>query len=148
MSASQYRLYFLLQRTAHALKKEADASLAEAGGVTTAQAAVIGILVNEGPVSQKFLADRLMQRESAITTMADRLIKAGYVLRERSPTDGRAWILQATPAGREALHAIRAPFQAINTRLDTAFEDVDTEKLASGLRKLLEDLGGANGKAG
>ncbi|WOR15091.1 MarR family transcriptional regulator [Hyphomonas sp. FCG-A18] len=140
MSASKHRLYFLLQRAAHVLKKEADAALSEAGGMTTSQAAVLAILRSEGPSTQRFLADKLQQRESAITTMADRLLKAGYVTRARSPTDGRAWLLAMTETGHDALEAIREPFQAINAELDQAFPNKDMDTLARGLTQIIDQL--------
>jgi DNA-binding MarR family transcriptional regulator len=140
MSASKHRLYFLLQRAAHVLKKEADAALSEAGGMTTSQAAVLAILRSEGPSTQRFLADKLQQRESAITTMADRLLKAGYVTRARAPSDGRAWLLTMTDTGHTALDAIRAPFQAINAELDAAFSGEDMTKLAKGLAQIIDQL--------
>ena len=140
MSASKHRLYFLLQRTAHGLKTRADAALSEAGGMTTAQSAVMSIVAKEGPVSQAYLASTLKQRESAMTSMVDRLMKAGYLDRERSPSDGRAWLLKATPYGRDALRAIRGPFQSINAILDESFEEADMNALAAGLTQVLDRL--------
>ena len=137
MSASKERLYFLIQRAAHVLKKRADAKLKEAGGITTAQGAVITILLKNGPCKQGELASLLMQRESAITTMADRLIKAGYVERYRSEDDGRAWVLQATKEGRRAHDAMRKYFEEINTALDTAFPPKDATRVAEGLKRVL-----------
>lgn len=140
VSASRNRIYFLLQRSAHALKKRADAELAASGDMTTAQAAVMVVVSSNGPVSQKHIADTLMQRESAVTTMADRLLKAGYVTRKRSAEDRRAWLLDATPKGREALAAIRKPFQTINAILDHSFRDIDQFALANALKLLLREL--------
>ncbi|MEO0439502.1 MAG: MarR family transcriptional regulator [Pseudomonadota bacterium] len=141
MSAKDHKLYFLLQRVAHRLKKEADAALLESGGMSTAQAAVMTIIAEEDGVSQKYLAQRLMQRESAITTMANRLLKAGYITRTRSDTDARAWVLKPAPAGMEALRSIRSPFGKINNILDEAFEDADLDQLARGLEQVLDQLG-------
>ncbi|MEM9495812.1 MAG: MarR family transcriptional regulator [Pseudomonadota bacterium] len=108
--------------------------------MTTAQAAVMVVVSSNGPVSQKHIADTLMQRESAVTTMADRLLKAGYVTRKRSAEDRRAWLLDATPKGREALAAIRKPFQTINAILDHSFRDIDQFALANALKLLLREL--------
>lgn len=141
MSAKDHKLYFLLQRVAHSLKKEADAALLESGGMSTAQAAVMTIIAEHDGVSQKYLAERLMQRESAITTMANRLLKAGYITRTRSDTDARAWVLKSAPAGMAALRAIRSPFGKINAVLDEAFEDADLDQLARSLERVLDKLG-------
>ena len=141
MSASKHRLYFLIQRAAHVLKKEADAALSEAGGMTTSQAAVLAILLSEGAVTQRFIANKLQQRESAVTAMADRLLKAGYITRQRSPNDGRAWLLTLTDEGHHALEAIREPFQGINAQLDAAFPDEDMDTLAKGLKHIIDEFG-------
>ncbi len=141
MSASKNRIYFLLQRAAHLLKTEADAALAEEGGLTTAQAAVMSIIANDGPVTQKHIAETLFQRESAITAMAARLVAAGYITKVRSETDSRASELRVTEAGERALAAVRVSFGRINARLDAEIDAAEMEALAGSLSKILEALG-------
>ncbi len=133
-------MYFLLQRVAHGLKKKADTALMDAGGMSTAQAAVMAIIAGQEGVSQRYLADKLMQRESAITTMANRLLKAGYITRMRSDTDGRAWVLKSTKEGLAALDAVNEPFASINAILDNAFPPEDVEGIADGLMDILRQL--------
>ena len=140
MSAKHERLYFLLQRAAHLLKKRADARLVEAGGLTTSQAAVMAIVASQGDVSQRYLADTLKQRESAVGAMTERLLNAGYITRNPSQTDGRAWVLRPTTAGREALEAIAGPFAGVNALLDEAFPDADMGRMAESLRFLIDAL--------
>lgn len=140
MSASQQRLYFLIQRSAHALKKQADAALLDAGGLTTAQGAVMAILISDGPSSHRHLASRLSQRESAITTMADRLMKAGFARRERSNVDRRAWVLDATDEGRIAYAAMQDAFGQINAAIDEAFTPDEAAVVARCLRDLLAGM--------
>lgn len=140
MAAAEERLYFLIQRAAHGLKKRADALLAEAAGLSTAQAAVLALLAGEGPMSQRDLAERLGLRESAMTAMAERLLKAGCITRRRAKEDRRAWVLAATKTGADALAAARRPFRKVNAALDAAFSDAEAAKLAAGLRRLLAAL--------
>ena len=63
-----------------------------------------------GPVTVSEVAEYLGVSLSAITSMADRLVKTGYVNRYRSQDDRRLVRLELTPAGSEALAA------AINKR--------------------------------
>lgn len=140
MNASKHKMYFLLQRAAHGLKKKADTALMDAGGMSTAQAAVMSIIAGQEGVSQRYLADKLMQRESAITTMANRLLKAGYITRVRSDTDGRAWVLKPTNEGLAALASVSAPFAGINAILDDVFAPEDVERIADGLLGILLQL--------
>ncbi len=140
VSASQERLYFLIQRAAHVLKTQADAKLKRVAGVTTAQGAMITILLQDGPSTQRQIADTLRQRESAVAAMSERLIKAGYIARRRCEDDRRAWILEVTAEGRAAHDAMRAPFAEINAVLDDVFVPRNAALLAKGLRSLLERL--------
>lgn len=138
MSASKNRVYYLLQRAAHCLKTEADAALTEAGSLTTAQAAVMSIIAKDGPVTQRHVAETLSQRESAITAMGTRLLKAGYITKRRSPTDARAWELEATEAGRLAVTKMRQPFEDINAKLDAQIDGDKMRELATALAKVIE----------
>lgn len=138
MSASEARIYFLLQRAAHRLKTEADRALTEEGGLTTAQAAVMSIIAQDGPVTQKHIAETLLQRESAITAMAARLVRAGYITKARSEADSRAWELRVTDAGEHAMAAMRVSFGRINDKLDACIKPGEMETLAESLASILE----------
>jgi DNA-binding MarR family transcriptional regulator len=141
MSARDERFFFLLQIAAHRLKTRADAALVEAGGLTTAQTAMMSIIRAEGTVTQREIATRLKQRESAVGAMAERLLKAGYIARTRSDTDGRAWNLAATKKGVKAMEAMGAAFADINALIDEAFPARDMTRMAKGLRRLIELAG-------
>lgn len=138
MSASKTRIYFRLQRAAHRLKTEADAALMRDCGLTTAQAAVLNIISEDGPVTQKHIASILSQRESAITAMAGRLVKSGLITKSRSETDSRAFELRITEAGANALQTTRTTFGAINAALDDKINAKDMDALADSLDKVLD----------
>ncbi len=140
MSASKHRLYFLLQLVAHRLKKRADGALKDSAGLTTAQAAVLSIIAKDGPVTQRFVADKLSQRESAVMTMVNRLLAADYISRQRSASDGRAWELTISANGLQALSNIKAPFALINDVLDKNIDAKDADRLAVSLKKILAAL--------
>ena len=140
MSASKHRLYFLLQLVAHRLKKRADGALKDSAGLTTAQAAVLSIIAKDGPVTQRFVADKLSQRESAVMTMVNRLLAADYISRQRSASDGRAWELTISANGLQALSNIKAPFALINDVLDKNIDAKDADRLAASLKKILAAL--------
>lgn len=140
MSASEHRIYFLLQRAAHKLKTEADSALSNAGGLTTAQAAMMSIVAKDGPVTQKHIAKTLAQRESAITAMATRLLKAGYISKVRCQADARAWSLEATPTGLAAIERMRTPFNEINAKLEALLTESEMEKMATCLKQIIESF--------
>ena len=140
MSASQHRLYFLLQTVAHRLKKKADISLVATGSMTTAQAAAMSVIASEGPVSQRYIANVLNLGESAITPMAARLVKAGYAARERSASDNRVWQLSTTEQGLTALKAIQASFDQLNALIDEQLGEGDAASIAAALKKVINAL--------
>ena len=136
MSASEERLYFLLQTAAQIIKKRADNDFFESAGLTTAQAAVLTIIIDLGGTNHTYLARTLKQQKSAITTMADRLEKAGYITKQRSDTDKRSWDLNVTKQGMAAYQRIREPVGRLNAVVD----DILKEKRVAALAKDLRDL--------
>ena len=137
MSAKDERFFFLLQMAAHRLKTKADAALVDAGGLTTAQTAMMAIIRAGGAVTQREVAKKLKQRESAVGAMTERLLKAGYITRTRSETDGRAWNLSTTKKGQMALDAMGETFAGINALIDEAFPGREMARVAEGLRRLI-----------
>ncbi len=138
MSAHKERLYFLLQIAAHRLKIEADNALMEAAGLTTAQVAVLNLIASSKDIKQRDLARSLKQNESAITAMVTRLMKADLVIRRRSETDARTWLLDLTATGRKTLRHIEKPFGEINARLDGALGTKGTTALARQLEAIVD----------
>ncbi|WP_417460155.1 MarR family winged helix-turn-helix transcriptional regulator [Kordiimonas sp.] len=141
MAANQHRLYLRLQLAAHHLKKHADRALLDSAAVTTAQAAVLSILMTEGAASQKVIANTLGQNESAVTAMVKRLLKLGYIERQKSAEDGRAWLLSLTEKGKQALGDIKGPFAAVNAILDDILSDEEAAKLADYLGRISKGFG-------
>lgn len=140
MSASKHRLYFLLQTTAHRLKKQADTALLAEGSLTTAQAAVMGVIASQGPVSQRHVAGVLSLRESAMTPMVARLVNGGFISKARSTVDQRAWQLELTEQGAAALHTVQASFAKVNAVIDEELGLEGVEGVAHALKKILSAM--------
>jgi len=140
MSSSEHRIYFLLQRAAHCLKKEADRNLLSAAGLTTSQAAVLMLVAESSHATQKTIAVKLQQNESAITAMTARLLRDGFVARTRDPDDARSWSLRLTPAGKKALGKLRKPFAEINAAMDGALGARSSGRLARQLRSIIAEF--------
>ena len=142
MNAHKARLYFSLQRTATELKAAADRALTEAASITTSQAAVLAAVKDQGPVRQNALAEMLEQNEAAITQMLSKLESRGLVARHRSSDDQRAWDVEISEKGLDALSAAGPAFAEINALLDAALEEdqcVFVDRLAA-IRRALKTL--------
>ncbi len=112
-------------------------------GLTEVQFNVLNVLAHaEEGMSQRELSDILVVDRSNITTLLDRMEKAGWVKRTDHPTDRRVYCVTLTAAGRK-LHSRTHPLylQAIenivadipDAQIKQAF--VVLQKLQVGLRR-------------
>ena len=140
VQARQRRLYFELQRTAHRLQKEADRELSGVVKMTTQQAAVLSVITNGEGNTQRAIALALGLNESAVTVMIERLTKYGYIKRQRSASDRRAYEITMTQVGKEAVAASRKGFAKINRKITSSLNDEEVDTLADLLSRLYEDF--------
>jgi MarR family transcriptional regulator, organic hydroperoxide resistance regulator len=140
MGAGKLRLYSLLQRAAHDLKKSTDRALMHAADLTTAQSAVLVIIAERGPIKQKDVAQALGLNESAMVAMVNRLLQLDYLMRVRDANDQRQWLLSPSVKGTKALQLAAEPFNAINARLDALLSDEQGLELAERLRAIIKEF--------
>jgi len=138
MSASKHHVYHRLQLAAHALKKNADRVVLESANLTTAQAAVLGVVRSGKQLTQKEIATQLNLNESAVTAMVNRLMKLSYLERQRSESDARSWLINVSANGLTALTAMQGPFSKINETLDLAIPGTQMDDLVDCLNKIID----------
>jgi MarR family transcriptional regulator, transcriptional regulator for hemolysin len=108
-------------------------------GVSQASWLTIAVIAKaHRPLSQSELADRLAVEGATMVSMVDRLVKAGLVVREPSPTDRRVKRIVLTPAGNLLYDKVRGEAGAFRLEL---LAEVDPKKLAIAT-ELLEGLQG------
>jgi len=90
------------------------------------------------PLSQSELADRLGVEGATMVAMVDRLVKAGFVVREPSTTDRRVKRIVLTQSGNLLYDKVRAEAAAFRKEL---LAKVDPKKLLAAT-ELLEGLEG------
>lgn len=86
------------------------------------------------------LADRLGLAPSTISRQLPPLEAAGYVTRQPDPDDGRASLLQLTPAGTDAAARIAAYRSTRVTTLVDTWTEQDVAHLADLLERLVHAL--------
>ena len=74
---------------------------------------VLRFLRDVGPTTVTDMATAIGQTHSAVSQLADRLVDAGMVVRQRDPQDGRRSVLALTDAGERALGALGPVWLAI-----------------------------------
>ncbi len=106
-----------LHGTARAWRQAVDRrlkylGLSQAGWLTIAVAARAPV-----PLSQSELADQLAVEGATLVAMIDRLVKAGFVVREPSSTDRRIKRVVLTVAGHALYDAVKAEAAAVRAEL-------------------------------
>jgi DNA-binding MarR family transcriptional regulator len=107
----------------------------------------IGVLyvVSERPRRITELAAREGVTQPAITLLVNRLAERGWLKRTRDPLDGRAVLVELTPAGCALLDQVRAEFRALVNEEMAMLDDEDIGALAraveilDGMVERLED---------
>jgi DNA-binding MarR family transcriptional regulator len=96
--------------------------LAQAAGMTPVQLRVAQIVAETGTSTGGAIARRMHVAPATITSMIDKLERAGHVERQRSHADRRQTIIALTDKGQDALS--RAP-DALQQRFAAAFEALE-----------------------
>ncbi len=126
---------FLVVRTARSMRKALDNKFAEKG-VTATQFMVLDTLKGQGGLPLSEIGKKIYLDKPAITGLADRLEKDGFVERRRSSHDRRVIRLHLTPKG-ERVHTELEPLViAVDRELTRV---LDPEELAA-LRKFLNRI--------
>jgi DNA-binding MarR family transcriptional regulator len=121
--------------------RRAAARRARRSGVTLAPTAVatLAAVYRLGPARQSAIAEHLELEPSRVSREVRTLVDGGLVRQEDDPDDGRAVLLVATAAGREAFERYR---RAADEILAESLQDWDERDLAA-LASLLTRLAGS-----
>jgi DNA-binding MarR family transcriptional regulator len=104
--------------------------------LTPSRAHVLWVLVHQGPVTQRVLADALGVSARTMTGLIDKLVETGHVTREPHPTDRRATLVTFTRRGARIAAALRRD-QAEFARI--LFDGMPARRL-TGLIEALDDV--------
>ncbi len=138
MPEHQERFATALHSTARAWRQAVDRrlkhlGLSQAGWMTIAVAAKAA-----WPLSQSELAERLGVEGATMVSMIDRLVKAGLVVRDPSPTDRRVKRIVLTAAGRQLYETVQAAAAAVRNDLLATIDPIDLQTAT----RVLETLQG------
>lgn len=109
-------------------------------GVSQASWMTIAVAAKAGsPLSQSELADRLAVEGATMVAMVDRLVKAGFVVREASTTDRRIKHVVITPAGYALFETVKTEAAAVRRELLSKI-DPQHLKTATAVLEALQEL--------
>jgi DNA-binding MarR family transcriptional regulator len=98
-----------LARAHEAANDAFDEVAAQKLGLNRTDVRSLGIIENEGPITAGRLAELSGLTTAAVTSILDRLERAGYARRTRSEQDRRQVIVELTPLAGERAGAIWGP---------------------------------------
>ncbi len=126
------------QRSVHLAKQSFGTALPDNGGV-----AVLAQLTKRGgPMRSSDLAGCTALDPSTVSRQVDSLVRTGAIVRTADPpSDGRATLLEITPAGREKFAAHTGQIAALLTELlGGGWTSEQVEALITSLSHLNDDL--------
>lgn len=107
LGPEQMRMYFALTEAVNLLQYAVRDQLQAEGGLSYVQFEILATLADaDEPLTMTDLADRLVYSRSGLTHQAGLLEKAGLIIRETSPRDQRATVVDITEAGRDRVDAV------------------------------------------
>jgi DNA-binding MarR family transcriptional regulator len=109
-------------------------------GLVPSHGGILGVLFEKEKASMKELAGRINRDKSTITALVNKLMRAGYVAKEKDPDDSRITYLSLTARGK----ALQPDFEEISKKLiATAFHGFskkEREELVKGIGRMLNNF--------
>jgi DNA-binding MarR family transcriptional regulator len=128
-----------LRRAYLTMHRRFNARFAELG-LTADQFVLLTLLAEEDGITQRELARRSASDANTITAMLNRLQRQGLVERRAHATDGRAWCVSLTVAGRETQRKLEAHAAELHAHLNALLAPGEREAFAEGLAKVAEGM--------
>ncbi|MEM9121760.1 MAG: MarR family transcriptional regulator, partial [Pseudomonadota bacterium] len=98
---SEPKLLHLLHVSHEGVYKAIDKHLKATYGLSSTQHGILFVLEKQGALTTTELSEILAINKSAVSALGDRLVEAGFALREANPNDRRSAFLALTDRGRD-----------------------------------------------
>lgn len=112
----------------------------EIKGLVPSHGGIVSALFKRDRIPMKEVAERIGRDKSTVTALVNKLMRAGYVSKEKDPNDNRVTYLYLTAKGR----SLERDFDGISARLiDTAFRGFsqkEREDIVRGIVKMLNNF--------
>ncbi len=112
----------------------------QAAGVTPAQFRVLQIIGETGQATATAISSRMRVSQATVTSLVDKLVGEGMVLREKSTQDRRQTNIHVTAKGRKALSDAPDPLQQRFVRKFSVMEDWEQAMLVASLERVASML--------
>ncbi len=106
--------------------------------LTQKQVSVLWLIDDHPGIAQTDLAQRLRMDRATTMAIINRLQKRGYVIRSKSPSDGRKQALELQPQGRDVLNVAKDAVLAHEKWLKSRFTSKEVDTLIALLSRIHE----------
>ena len=133
------RLIYMLAMAHQALRSHISGEFLKEGiKVTLPQATVLFLLQERDGRILSELGQVIGVDNSAVTGLADRLEKAGFVNRMPNPEDRRTWHLHITAQGRDEAQKASRVVGRVNAEVKAGFSEQDMESFKNVLKSFYQ----------
>lgn len=110
--------------------------LATAAGLTAVQFRVLQVVADRDSCTATEIAQQMRVSQATVTSLVDKLVKHGVVVREKSETDRRQTNIVITDAGRETIRRAPDALQQRYVRKFEALQDWEQAQLVASLERV------------
>ncbi|HEU4515458.1 MAG TPA: MarR family transcriptional regulator [Nocardioidaceae bacterium] len=109
-------------------------------GLTESRTHLLWVLLQQGPCTQRELADALRVSPRNVTGLVDALVATGFVTRGTHPTDRRATLVQFTEHGAKVAQGLAQDHQALARSLFRGMPKARFDCFVEGMDLVLDRL--------
>lgn len=110
--------------------------LAQSAGLTAAQFRVLQLVAEKGDATATAIAQRMRVSQATVTSLVDKLVAKGVVVREKSQTDRRQINICITDRGRDTIADAPDALQQRYVRKFGSLEDWEQAMIVSSLERV------------
>jgi DNA-binding MarR family transcriptional regulator len=130
-------LGYLLGQANHALFKEFDAQVREAG-LGSLEWRVLAVLSGESPMAVGQLAHEVLSQQPTVTKLLQRLVAQGWVALHDDPADQRRTLVSITPAGQKKVAPLLRRARAHEAAMLAELSATEVQRLKTQLKRLAQ----------
>lgn len=118
--------------------------LAQSAGLTAVQFRVLQVVAEQGHCTATAIALRMRVSQATVTSLVDKLVRKGMVVREKSARDRRQTDIIITETGRRTIEEAPDALQQQFVRKFEALEDWEQTMLVASLERVAAMLNAAD----
>jgi DNA-binding MarR family transcriptional regulator len=132
------RLYFLLHRAHHGVRRHASTATLEHLGVTPSQLSALHYIAAHDGCTMTDVANVLDLNKSGVSGLVQRMERAGLLRREANPVDGRGSLLFMTAKAHDVRARAVPLLRRLNAELTRGFDATEIDIVLRFLNSIVD----------